>query len=74
MGRIKHGALVAEAKNIHAEERVREIRHRLATWQWNVDQDAPSLMNGYALDDLRWLLAENDRLRRALLIYTAVRH
>lgn len=65
---------MAESKNIHHEERVREIRGRLSVWAWNAAEDSPSYMDGQAIEDMRWLLNENERLRRALLIYTATRH
>lgn len=65
---------MAESKNIHAEERVREIRARLSVWAWNAAEDSPNLLDGQVIDDLRWLLDENERLRRGLLIYTATRH
>lgn len=65
---------MAEAKNIHAEERTREIRDRLSVHAWNHAEELPSYVDGQVIEDMRWLLNENERLRRALLIYTAVKH
>ena len=44
-------------------DRLQEIRQRVGVWAWNLEQGFPSAMQGYALDDMRWLLAELDVAR-----------
>jgi hypothetical protein len=65
---------MAESKNIHAEERTKEIRSRVSVLAWNNAEGMPSYATDEVVDDMRWLLNENERLRGALLIYTAVKH
>jgi hypothetical protein len=57
-----------------ADERVAEITDRLSVSAWNAAEDAPAAYSADAIEDVRWLLGERQRLVGILALFTEVKH